>query len=376
VRTPRLVTGLVVVAAAIAMTSVPAAADPPSGVTPGPTAIVGVGSDTIEYVFDQFAHDYDASHRSGPQLYSWDATNPKTEAIGDIIKFKSGCQPEPRPDGSGAGLTAVSTNEGGSTGGHPCVDFGRSSSARSTTAPPYAPGGVAFVTLAGDAVTYATEAGSNAPNNLSTAQLTEIYECQVTNWGQVGGKNAPIDAFLPQTSSGTRSFFLKAIGVSSPGACVSDGNNTIEENEGYNSDLHSPDAIFPYSIGKYLAEVYHSASCLNSGCTAVHGVVCKPHAGQNEFGCNTHGNMVLRSINGTAPVSGSGRSSVINQAFTSAFVRTLFEIVRYTTSTGDHIPAYLEPLFGANGWVCTSPVAKADLVSYGFIVLPSCGHTD
>jgi ABC-type phosphate transport system substrate-binding protein len=376
VRIPRLVTGLAVFAAVVAMTAVPAVADPPGGAAPGPTAIVGVGSNTIESVFDQFAHDYDSTHPGALQLYSWDAENPSTGALNQLITFKKGCVAEPRPNGSGAGITALTTNEGGTVSGHPCVDFARSSSARSTTNPPYAPGGVAFVALAGDAVTYATVAGSNAPNNLTTAQLNEIYSCTVTNWGQVGGRNAPILAYLPQTSSGTRSFFLKAIGVSSPGACVSDENNLLDENEGTNPLLHSTDAIFPYSVGKYIAQVYHSAACLNSSCTAVHGAICRPHGGQNEFGCDNRGSLLLRDINGTAPTTGSGSSTVINSGFTSAFVRTLFEVVRFSAATADHIPAYLEPLFGANGWVCTSPVAKQDLVNYGFILLPTCGHTD
>jgi ABC-type phosphate transport system substrate-binding protein len=376
VRIPRLVTGLVVIAAAVALTTVPAAADPPGGDAPGPTAIVGVGSNTIESVFDQFAHDYDSTHKGALQLYSWDAENPSTGALNQLISFKKGCVAEPRPNGSGAGITALSTNEGGSVSGHPCVDFARSSSARSTTSPAYAPGGVAFVALAGDAVTYATVSGSDAPGNLSTAQLNEIYSCTVTNWGQVGGKNAPILAYLPQTSSGTRSFFLKAIGVSSPGACVSDENNLMQENQGTNPLLHSPDAIFPYSVGKYIAQVYHSAACLNSSCTAVGGAICRPHGSQNTFGCDNRGSLVLRDINGTAPTVGSGTSTAINTAFSSAFVRTLYEVVRYSAATADHIPAYLEPLFSASGWVCTSPTAKQDLVNYGFILLPSCGHTD
>ena len=376
-RIPRLVTGLVVVAVAVlSMTALPAAADPPGEVAPGATAIVGVGSNTNEDLFDQFAHDYDPSHKGALQLYSWDAENAVTGALNDLIKFKKGCVAEPRPNGSGAGITALTTNQGGTVSGHPCVDFARSSSGRSATVPPYAPGGIAYVALAGDAVTYATVSGSNAPSNLTTAQLTEIYECQITNWGQVGGKNAPIQAYLPQTSSGTRTFFLKAIGVSSPGACVSDQNNNLQENEGTNPLLHSKDAIFPYSVGKYIAQTYHSAACTVSSCASVHGAICHPHGSQDEFGCDNRGSLVLRDINGTAPATGSGHSTVISSGFTAAFVRTLYEVVRFSASTGDHIPAYLEPLFGASGWACTSPVAKADLRDYGFTVLPSCGHTD
>jgi ABC-type phosphate transport system substrate-binding protein len=366
----RLAVGATAVVSLLALTALPGSADPPAGTVPRATDIVGVGSDTIEYVMDQFSHDYNATH-SGVKLYSYDATNPATGAIHDIIKPKAGCIPQARPDGSGEGINAISGNTDGSVSGHPCEDFARSSSDRKSSQAPYAPGGIAYIVLAGDAVTYATQAVTNAPNSLTTAQLTAIYSCSVTNWKQVGGKNAPIKPFLPQTSSGTRSFFLSAIGVTTPGACVSDGNNLLEENEGTNPLLHSPDAIIPYSVGKYLAEVDHSASCLNSGCTAVHGVACKPHSGQNLFGCNTHGSMVLHNLNGTSPLSGK----TINNKFSATFVRHLFEVVRYDAATADHIPPSMEPVFGAKGWVCQSPVAKQDLLNYGFILLGGCGTT-
>jgi ABC-type phosphate transport system substrate-binding protein len=366
----RLAAGLSVAVTALALTAVPGVADPPARVVPRPTDIVGVGSDTIANVLDQFSHDYNATH-GGAKLYSYDATNPNTGAIHDLITTKSGCIAQARPNGSGEGINAIEGNTDGFTKGSPCEDFARSSSDRKSSQSPYAPGGIAFIVLAGDAVTYATQAVTNAPNSLTTAQLTAIYSCAVTNWKQVGGKNAPIKPFLPQTSSGTRSFFLSAIGVTTPGACVSDGNNLLEENEGTNPLLHSPDAIIPYSVGKYLAEVDHSASCLNSGCTAVHGVACKPHSGQNLFGCNTHGSMVLHNLNGTSPLSGK----TINNKFSATFVRHLFEVVRYDAATADHIPPSMEPVFGAKGWVCQSPVAKQDLLNYGFILLGGCGTT-
>jgi hypothetical protein len=84
-------------------------ADPPTGVTPKETDVVGVGSDTIEFLFDQFSFDYNKTH-TGAHLYSWDATNPKTGAMGDNIVTKSGCSATPRPDGSSAGITALDAN--------------------------------------------------------------------------------------------------------------------------------------------------------------------------------------------------------------------------------------------------------------------------
>lgn len=375
----KVLTGVSAAAAVALMVATPALADPPSGVTPKAGDIVGVGSDTIQNVMDQFSHDFNKTVTTGSKLYSWDATNPKTGAIHDSIKTKSGCAAIPRPDGSSEGITALTT-ENGTTGGHPCIDFARSSRDRSPTDPAYAKGGLAFDTLAGDALTYATQPGSNAPGNLTTAQLTAIYQCKVTNWNQVGGKSGTIKAFIPQTGSGTRSFFLSAIGVTTPGSCVSDAGGTLEENEGVNPVLNTNKAnvIFPYSAGKYIAERYHSAKCLNTACTPVSGVVCKPASGQNLFGCDTHGTMQLNMINGTKPtipfpLTNTTTAPLINPAFTATFQRLLFEVVKYSTSTGNvnHVPPYLVPLFGRSGWACTNATAIKDLKNYGFRVLPT-----
>src|SRR5215469_17444250 len=95
-----------------------ALADPPRGVTPKETDVVGVGSDTTEFLGDQLAFDYNKSHTTGPHLYSWDATNPTTGAIGDNITTKSGCSAIPRPDGASAGITALIANAKTSDGKH------------------------------------------------------------------------------------------------------------------------------------------------------------------------------------------------------------------------------------------------------------------
>src|SRR5215813_10736621 len=370
----KLVVGVAVAAAAVTLAAAPALADPPAGVTPRPGDVVGVGSDTIQNLLDQFSHDFNASHRTGPKLYSWDATNPKTGAIHDNIRFKRGCSIQPRPNGSSEGITALKTNAGGTTARRPCEDFARSSRDRATGDPGPNPGGLAWVTLAGDAVTWSTHAVTNAPVRLSAAQLAGIYTCHFRNWSQVGGRPGTIRAFIPQTGSGTRAFFLKAIGLTTPGACVSDANNKLEENEGVNPALRGANVIFPFSIGKYIAEKFHSARCLNATCTPVRGVQCRPGPGQNLFGCDTHGTMVLHPINRTPPTIGTGRNTKINPGFVHAFTRTLFEVVRFAR-TGDHIPAYLEPFFGARGWVCTNRTARADLLNYGFVILPTCGRT-
>ena len=220
------------------------------------------------------------------------------------------------------------------------------------------------------------------PKTLTPTQLNAIYTCSDTNWDQVGGKNAPIQPFLPQSGAGTLTFWLAAIGVTTPGPCVSNDSNTLEENEGVNPVLQTPEAIWIYSVGDYIAQKFHSAACTNSGCTGT--PPCAPAPGKNDFGCNEHGTYTVKEINGIAPTTGSGTATVINTSFPSTFLRTLFEVVPYDSNTSDHIPGSesgapggvdLENIFGASGWACTSATAKADIKNYGFVPLSTCGLT-
>src|SRR5258708_9549310 len=172
----RLLAAAAVAASATAMAVGPALADPINGsgkpVTPKETDVVGVGSDTLEFLMDQLSFDFNKSHATGPRLYSWDALNPKT-GLTDMIKTKSGCAAIPRPNGSGAGITTLKANTKTTDEKHFCVDYARSSRPRNgATDPPKAKGGIVFVALAKDAVTYATNSTTNAPANLTTAQLT------------------------------------------------------------------------------------------------------------------------------------------------------------------------------------------------------------
>jgi ABC-type phosphate transport system substrate-binding protein len=380
----KLMAGAAVAATVAAMAVVPAAmADPPKGVTPRATDVVGVGSDTLEFLVDQFSLDYNKTiKKRAPHLYSWDALNPVT-GLTDNIVAKKGCAKNPRPDGSSAGILAAKGGPLALTSNLKdgkkafCTDFARSSRGRNAaTDPPKGPGGIIFLTLAKDAVGWASNAGSPAPKNLTTAQLNAIYSCTDTNWNQVGGKNAPIDAQLPQTSSGTRAFFLQAIGVASPGACVDSTpgespNNLPEENEGVNKYLTNKDVIYPYSIGKYLAQSEHSAKCTNKACTK-----CKPKKGQNAFGCDSHGNMVLGEVNGTSPTVGSGTKKTINPRFSASFVRLIYIVVRWTKNSRtvhNNIPANVAPIFGPKSWACTNKVAHKDMINYGFLPTPFCG---
>jgi hypothetical protein len=124
----------------VALTGAPAFADPPSGTVPPVNAAVGTGSDTIQYLDDQISFNWDkTSQGKKSPMYSWDAVNPYTLAIGDNITTKKGCTAIARPDGSGAGKTALEANAtvpGNSK--YYCLDYARSSSARSSRPAPAA----------------------------------------------------------------------------------------------------------------------------------------------------------------------------------------------------------------------------------------------
>ena len=187
---------------------------------PPENAAAGLGAQTQQGLIDQFSGDYNATiGSSGTHLYNWDAVSPVTGQIGDTINVKAKCPSIPRPDGSSAGITQLSTFTKTSDGKFLCDNFANSSRARGPSDPAFGPGGVAFAALAGDAVTWATPKTTDAPASLTPAQLAAIFTCQDTNWSQVGGKNAPIKPFLPQSGSGTLTFWLAALGGIVAGPC-------------------------------------------------------------------------------------------------------------------------------------------------------------
>ena len=361
----------------------PALADPPSGTLPKLTDIVGVGSDTTQLVMDAIAKTYDKTSPAN-KLYSWDAVNPVTGATGDTIVTKGSSKTDTtcsmaRPNGSSAGIAALATTVKDS--GHPCIDFARSS--RGTQAGD--PTGLLWVGYAKDAVSWTTpKTGSGKPTTLTIKQLQEIYLCTVTKWNQVGGTStATIVPVLPQPLSGTRKFFLTAIGVTTPGSCVVNGfiNITgnphnplpIEENTGVSTKDSSgnfltgnqfefttqPNAIFPYSVAVWI------------------GQEPKPAGGGHATPSSAPGNLKQpQKVNGVSPISTHVNAiDTLNTKFTATLTRIVFNVVPNAgTKTSPKIPAGpLTTIFGKGGFLCKD---TADLKSYGFLPLGSstCGN--
>ncbi|GGQ65272.1 PstS family phosphate ABC transporter substrate-binding protein [Kitasatospora griseola] len=321
-----------ITAALTTVAAVPAMADP--AVTPAAKDIVGVGSDTTQALFSKFSTDYNATlpatDTTTPRLYSWDATGtPST------ITPKTGGASIPRPNGSGAGIGALNTTT------NTTLDFARSSRAAQATDPST----FDFIAFAKDAVTWSAPTGGYAPNNLTTANLVDIYTCVKTDWSQLGGTAGAIKPYLPQTGSGTRSFFLQAIGNITPGACVT---STPEENEGTDPVFANLGSVFPYSVGHYVGQLNGHAS-----------------------GNDAPGVLTLRNINNVPPLT---TTKTLNPAFAGgSYGRVLFNVVRdgdYTANTTQGTA--LRAIFSPTGWICGT-TGRADIASYGFLNLPGTG---
>ena len=331
------------VALATALSAVPASAstltDPPN--TPSKSDIVGVGSDTTQDVMGKqggtldksgFSANYNATDPAN-KLWSFDATGDAT------IVTSEGCDPITRPNGSGAGIAALKADEVAGTG---CIDFARSSRVKN----PSTDGDLVFVPYARDGVTWATfpnKAGGkkfNAPSDLTTSDLNGIFTCTITNWSQVGGKNAPIIPFLPQASSGTRAFFLAAIGVGTPGGCVQQPPELEENNGSLIPEDSRPNAILPYSIAKYTAQSTGASQDNRAG-------------------------SVLRSVDGAKPIV----KNKLNPKFAPAFLRQVFNVLKPSELKD---PA-IQKVFSKKGFICKN----TDIIrtfGFGTLAKSDCGY--
>jgi ABC-type phosphate transport system substrate-binding protein len=382
----KVIGGVAVAAAAITLAGGMAFADPPSGLTPSASSVVGGGSNTTEYLLDQLSLNYDTANPHKTQIYSFDAFQGNVPTSVPSVTLKKGCKAIPRTDinGSSNGIANLELNT--ADGKFFCQDFARSSRGPKTTDP----SDITFVALALDNVTYASlTKGSNVPGNLTTAQLHAIYTCDVSRkgftlntWGALlgnkakkGSRNVAIAPYLPQAGSGTLSFWEKEIGisVSGPGKCVTEPA-TLEENEGINpvySGKNKANILIPFSAGKWIAQAYHSPACKTKSCATFKNqgifILCKtPSKGQNMFGCDVNGALGLNDINGVSPTSGKGKKSTLNTKF--PYQRTLYDVVRGT----DSIPGYLNVYFGAKGAFCSKKYASV-ITAYGFLGDPKCG---
>ena len=298
----------------------------PSGTPAGNTRpLIGVGSDTSQGVMNAMSNVVTVG--GAKVIASWDAVGSATINT----TTAAACQGLARPNGSGAGRTALLTQLGNTT---PCFTFARSSSLNLAAATP----GLTYVPFAVDAVTYAIAPNSSIPRSLTTTDLHGIYTCDP---GYVGtGPNYSIHALLPQAGSGTRSFWETTVGITEADVvagkypCISDTKNgkPIEEHDGRVLDATS---IAPFSIAQYIAQ--------GAGTLA-----------------DLRGTAVLGTING-AP------SLLLNTQ--AAATREIYNVI---PSSKVNTSPYSDVFVGPNSGICQQ---KSVITTYGFGIDPNCGDT-
>lgn len=281
---------------------------------------VMVGSDTLQDAANALANGTTVTGprvrvttSNGDTIGSFDAF--PSSGAGSQIQTKSGGPFFARPAGSGAGVTALRASITGAAygpAGATKVITGQVDIARSSSGPganQNADGKLAYVPFGRDALSYIYKGGTAAWANLTAAQLKQVYEGTLTSIDGVA-----VNPRLPQSGSGTRSFFLTAIGNPTLKAGI-DTNNTTAEND---ATVLAAGEIIPFSVASWTAQVTGAA-------------------GVNTIAAST--NVSLGSaVAGVAPVTGSGTTTVPNAAYYSngTFGRDTYLVVeRARITQGD-----------------------------------------
>lgn len=311
--------------AAVALATGSAGADPNGA--PTYRALVGVGSDTTQGIMNGLS-DVVVDSTGTKLIGSYDAVGTPTITVKDpAVAATANCTLN-RPSSSGAGVDALVNSQTLNDG---CVQFARSSA---NSAASYTGKNLTYIPFAVDAVTYAIRGDSTLTKKLTTAQLTNVYNCAYANFKPM----------LPHFGSGTRKFFLQKLGFADAAnfvtlaghTCISevDASNTpIEENTG--TVLTDPAQIIPYSIAQYNSQV--------------NGVVS-----------DVHGTAILGALDGAS-------AQVLNTSSTMA--RDVYNVI----PTGQIANAPYSTVFvGPTSSICTN---TATITKYGFGVNAKCGDT-
>jgi hypothetical protein len=247
--------GTVVLAVGVAW---PAQAD----YAPGPNDIVGVGSDSLQYLMDFVADgdpEGDAGFNSAGGAYkvvSFDATadsnaraaylnnstNSSLLPLDPTDVLRAGTYPIQRINGSTAGINALIAGQG--TSGNsalPFIDFVRMSSQPTAAQGGDFTGGLEVVKIATDELAMAKDATSNAVA-LSPEQLVKIYQSNISTgcptWSQFGvtgtGSTDWVAPLIPQVGSGVRSTFLSDLAtLGNGGTAITLGTcvTTVEQDD-------------------------------------------------------------------------------------------------------------------------------------------------
>ena len=235
----------------LALTGAPASAvtsnpqpDDTAG-TPVAADLIGVGSDTSMHVVKVVGDAYNATTPTpANEIFTYGACPaPGDAAACGTITLPSG--DITRPNGSTGGknmLFGASNNTD--------IDFARSSSANNTA---QTQAGLQMFPFALDtlAMVVSGSTPSNAPANLTPAQIVSIYKGDVTNWSQLQGSPGVIEPKIPQPDSGTRQFFEAQLQAMNGGVAVTLAGSVVPVQEHDDAQIkNNANAIAPFSIGR------------------------------------------------------------------------------------------------------------------------------
>lgn len=257
-------TKVAAVAAALGIAMAGVAVAAPANAEPVSNSYALVGSDTLQDVVNALTNGTDVTG-TRVRVTAANQTVGSFDAFGSTtIQTKPGGEYFSRPSGSGQGLNALSAsitgNDWSGTTALPKkkitgqVDIARSSSGWGNNADS-ANGKLAYIPFARDAVGFAYKGGTSAWAHLTLDQVKAVYAGTLT---QIDG--VTIKPILPQGSSGTRKFFLKALTGSETGstpgvpAGTSRGqysNTTTAENDG---TVLQDGEIIPFSVANWIAQ--------------------------------------------------------------------------------------------------------------------------
>ncbi|MFZ4510847.1 MAG: substrate-binding domain-containing protein [Candidatus Nanopelagicales bacterium] len=305
---------------------IPTASADPDG-PPQYRDLAGVGSDTTMDLVQALSQV--VTINSAKVIGSYNASPSTTESF--QTKADAKCTfTRAAANGSSNGVKVLDTS---TKAGDGCIQFARSSSAKSSSSPT----GYTWIPFAKDAVTFAVRSDGQVAKSLSVAELTAIYKCE----------NTSIVPVLPQAGSGTRSYWLARFGITEDQItagtypCLkpkSAGGTGAEYEQEHDGRTLKANEIQPYSIAVWQAQASGAAP-------------------------DRRGMTVLGVLGDQAP-------TLLNTS--SVYSRDVFNVVP-TTKVTDTASKEYQVFVGKDSLVCKQ---SAVIAQQGFGVLATtCGDT-
>ena len=178
----------------------------------------------------------------------------------------------------------------------------------------------------------ATATVSNAPAAITPSQMVGIYDGTITNWSQIGGSNGVIVPMIPQSGSGTLSFFISQLTAANGGTPVTLRSGIVSVQEHDSAPIAADaNAVGPFSLARFNTQA--TGIKLESGFSAQRAVynvvrtadVSKPSFtavfGPSGFVCSTAGRTLIQAagFKQLAAVADGGVCGVATQAATTNF---------------------------------------------------------